>query len=185
MIRMQQATHFAASRAASRDSASPRIRIGASCGDVNRDGNDIFGIAVVESARLCAAALPDQIVASDLVRGVTRGLGYKFVSIGELTLKGLAEPVSAYAIEWTPRTASDDVIALPPKIVPVPTFGLYGRAGEQAIIARCWDAAKQGQRQLVLLAGEPGIGKTRLGSRPDASHTARARSCCWARATRT
>ena len=165
MIRMQQATHLAALRkvAVSRDSASPRIRIGASCGDVSRDGNDIFGIAVVESARLCAVALPDQIVASDLVRGVTRGLGYKFVSIGELTLKGLAEPVSAYAIEWTPRRESDDMIALPPKMVPVPSFGLYGRAGQQAIIARCWDAAKQGQRQVVFLAGEPGIGKTRLG----------------------
>jgi predicted ATPase len=45
----------------------------------------------------------------------------------------------------------------------VPTFGLYGRVREQSIIERCWSAAKAGRRRVVLLAGEPGIGKTRLG----------------------
>ena len=51
---------------------------------------------------------------------------------------------------------------LPPKIVAAPPFGLYGRAAEQTTIARCWAAAKPGLRQVVLLAGKPGIGKTRL-----------------------
>jgi class 3 adenylate cyclase len=160
MIRMQQTTDLAARR----HGEGPRIRIGASSGETNRDGNDIFGISVVEAARLCAAALPDQILVSDLVRGLARGLGYKLVRVGEFTLKGLPEPVSAYAVEWTPREETAGIIALPPKIPAVPTFGLYGRAAEQATIARCWAAAKVGQRQVVLLAGEPGIGKTRLGS---------------------
>lgn len=160
MIRMQQAADVAARR----NSGAPKIRIGASCGETNQDGNDIFGIAVVEAARLCAAALPGQIVASDLVRALTRGLGYKFVHIGEFTLKGIPEPVLAYAVEWIPREDSDDLIALPPRITPVPSFGLYGRAREQAIIARCWKTAQLGQPQIVLLAGEPGIGKTRLAA---------------------
>jgi class 3 adenylate cyclase/tetratricopeptide (TPR) repeat protein len=158
MIRMQQTADMATRR----NSGAPKIRIGASCGETNQDGNDIFGIAVIEAARLCAAALPGQIVTSDLVRGVTRGLGYKFDLIGELTLKGIPEPILAYAVEWIPREDSDDLIALPPRITPVPSFGLYGRAREQAIIARCWEAAQSGQPQIVLLAGEPGIGKTRL-----------------------
>src|SRR2546421_4707331 len=51
-----------------------------------------FGIAVVEAARLCAAALPDHILVSDLVRALTRGLEHKFVTSGEFTLKGLPEP---------------------------------------------------------------------------------------------
>jgi class 3 adenylate cyclase len=159
MIKMQQAADLADRRS----TAPLRIRIGASCGETNREGNDIFGTCVVEAARLCAAALPGQILVSDLVRGLIRGLGYKLTRIGEFTLKGLPEPVSAYAVEWTPRGDFDDMIALPPKIVPVPTLGLYGRAREQAIIERCWSAAKEGRRQIVFLAGEPGIGKTRLG----------------------
>jgi class 3 adenylate cyclase/tetratricopeptide (TPR) repeat protein len=157
MIRMQQAT-------VRRHAGDLRIRIGASCGETNRDGNDIFGIAVVEAARLCAAASPGQILVSDLVRSLTRGLEHKFVAAGEVMLKGLPEPVLTCTVEWSPLDASDEAIPLPPKIAPMPAFGLYGRASEQAIIERCWTAGKQGQRQLVLLAGEPGIGKTRLAS---------------------
>jgi class 3 adenylate cyclase/tetratricopeptide (TPR) repeat protein len=160
MIRMQQTTDLAARR----HGGELKIRIGASCGETSRDGNDIFGITVVEAARLCATASPSQILVSDLVRALTRGLEHKFAAAGELMLRGLPEPVLACTVEWSPLEVSDDVIPLPPKIAPVPPFGLYGRASEQAIIGRCWTAVKQGQRQLVLLAGEPGIGKTRLAS---------------------
>jgi DNA-binding CsgD family transcriptional regulator len=40
--------------------------------------------------------------------------------------------------------------------------GLIGRVAERATIAGCLRAAMDGRRQLVLLAGEPGAGKTRL-----------------------
>jgi class 3 adenylate cyclase/tetratricopeptide (TPR) repeat protein len=160
MIRMQQGVDLAARRCG----GEPRMRIGASSGETTRDGNDLSGIAVVEAARLCAVAVPGQIVVSDLVRGLTRGLGYELVPVGEFALKGLPEPVSGYGVEWSPREDSDDVIALPAKIAPLPSLGLYGRAGEQAIIERCWSAAQEGLRQVVLLAGEPGIGKTRLAA---------------------
>jgi class 3 adenylate cyclase/tetratricopeptide (TPR) repeat protein len=157
-IRMQQATDLAARR----NSEAPKIRIGASSGETNRDGNDIFGISVVEAARLCAAASPGQILVSDLVRGLTRGLGYKLERVGELALKGLPDAVTAFEVRWLPREESADAIALPPKIAPVPALGLYGRAAEQAVLERGWSAAAKGGRQVVLLAGEPGIGKTRL-----------------------
>jgi hypothetical protein len=160
MIRMQQAVDLAARR----HTEQTRIRIGASCGETNRDGNDIFGIAVVEAARLCAVAAPSQILVSDLVRALARGLEYKFVSAGALPLKGLSEPVPACTVEWSPRELSDGSIALPPKISQLSSFGLYGRVREQAAIERCWTAGKQGQRRLVLLTGEPGIGKTRLAT---------------------
>jgi class 3 adenylate cyclase len=99
MIRMQQAADLAARR----NGEQFRMRIGASTGETNREGNDIFGISVVEAARLCAAASQGQILVSDLVRGLIRGLGYNLARIGELTLKGLPEPVSAYTLEWIPR----------------------------------------------------------------------------------
>jgi predicted ATPase/class 3 adenylate cyclase len=158
MVRMQQATDLAARR----NGGEPRIRIGASCGETSRDGNDIFGITVVEAARLCMFAAPGQILVSDLVRALTRGLGYNFVPTGQLMLKGLSDPVPACTVEWSPREMSDESIPLPPKITPVPAFGFYGRDREQAVVERCWTSAKRGQRQLVLLTGEPGIGKTRL-----------------------
>ena len=156
MIRMQQSVNRTACRG-----GELKVRIGASCGETNRDSSDIFGLAVVEAARLCAAALPDQILIADVISNVTRGLEFKFGQVSELALKGLPK-VSARTVEWVPRDASDDVIPLPPSISPVPSFAVYGRADELAIIERSWIAAKRGQRQVVLLAGEPGIGKTRL-----------------------
>ncbi len=115
MIRMQQVTDLAARR----NGGDPKIRIGASCGQTNRDGNDIFGICVVEAARLCAVAEPEQILVADLVRALVRGLGYKFGASSEFTLKGLPEPVSASTVAWEPRPAPDGSIPLPPKILAV------------------------------------------------------------------
>jgi class 3 adenylate cyclase len=158
MIRMQQLTDLAARRGG----GEPRIRIGASCGEINRADNDIFGISVVEAARLCAAAAPGQILVADIVGRLVRSLGYRFRTASEFSLKGMPDPVQACLVEWEPRPAPDGTIPLPPKIVAAPPFGLYGRAAEQGIIARCWADAKRGNRQVVLLAGEPGIGKTRL-----------------------
>jgi predicted ATPase/class 3 adenylate cyclase len=158
MIRMQQMVESAARR----HGGEPRIRIGASCGETSQDGNDIFGLTVVEAARLCAAASPSQILVSDVLRALTRGLGHKFGSAGALTLKGLPEPLQTCTVDWSPREAFDYAIALPPKVPQVPAFGLYGRTNEQSVIERCWKASMHGQRQLALLAGEPGIGKTRL-----------------------
>lgn len=37
-----------------------------------------------------------------------------------------------------------------------------GRAAEREVLARAWRRAAWGERQVVLLAGEPGVGKTRL-----------------------
>src|SRR6201987_204366 len=85
MIRMQQATDLAARR----NGGDPRIRIGASCGEINREDHDIFGISVVEAARLCAAAAPGQILVADFVSRLVRGLGYRFGRASEFNLKGM------------------------------------------------------------------------------------------------
>ena len=40
--------------------------------------------------------------------------------------------------------------------------GLVGRAGERARLTELWRASERGHAQLVLVTGEPGVGKTRL-----------------------
>ncbi len=165
-IRMDRAVDWSARR----EGESLRIRIGASSGETNRDSGDIFGHCVVEAARLCAAAAPGEILISGLVRGLIRGLDYKLRFVGDLALKGLGEPVPAYAVEWTPREEADDIVALPRRIASQPKLGLFGRARELALLNQCWTLAREGRRQLVLLGGEPGIGKTRLGV--EAAHIA-------------
>src|SRR2546423_7495884 len=41
---------------------------------------------------------------------------------------------------------------------------LVGRSAEMARLQTAWEPARAGQRQVVLVAGEPGIGKTRLAA---------------------
>jgi len=113
-IAMQQATN-GAGRGAGRDPV--QIRIGISSGEATREDDDVFGPPVVEAARLCAVAAGDQIVVSDVVRSLARGRGHKFSSLGELTLKGLPEPVASFAVKWEPLAAG---VPLPPRVTKAP-----------------------------------------------------------------
>ena len=93
-----------------------------------------------------------------LARG--RG-GHTFTPVGQITLKGLPEPVAACAVAWEPLGPAAG-IPLPARLGTRAAFAMFGRSGEEEILTRAWEQARDGERQLVLIAGEPGIGKTRL-----------------------
>ena len=138
------------------------VRIGISAGDVSWEGDDCFGTAVVEACRLCDAADEAAILASDVVRVLTgsRG-GHRFTSVGALPLKGLGD-VIAWEVRWEPdRTA---VVPLARDLAPDGELPLVGRDGEREQLERAWKEASAGATRLVLVAGEPGVGKTRLAA---------------------
>jgi DNA-binding SARP family transcriptional activator/tetratricopeptide (TPR) repeat protein len=140
------------------------VRIGLSVGDVSWDGGDCFGTPLVEAARLEAAAEGGQIVCSDFVRVMARGRGgHRFKALGELTLKGLSEPLAACLVEWAPAVEQGG----PPLPVLLARAGrvFVGRDTELERLGVLWQEAAAGpERRLALLAGEPGIGKTRLAA---------------------
>jgi class 3 adenylate cyclase/DNA-binding NarL/FixJ family response regulator len=78
------------------------IRVGVSSGDVRMDGADCFGTAVVEASRLCAQAQGDQVLVSETTRLVGRDRE-ELRLVGDLELKGLAEPVRTWEAEWSPE----------------------------------------------------------------------------------
>ena len=75
------------------------LRVGVAVGDVTEEDGDVFGPAVVTASRLCSAAGEHQILATDMVRMLAgdRG-GHHYEAVGELILKGIAEPVPACTI---------------------------------------------------------------------------------------
>lgn len=83
-------------------SATPlAVSIGISAGEpLTEKGDDLFGAAVQLAARLCAAAVPREILVSLAVRELCAGKPFRFVDRGELELKGLPQPAAAYAVEW-------------------------------------------------------------------------------------
>ncbi|MDP9244030.1 MAG: AAA family ATPase, partial [Chloroflexota bacterium] len=151
------------------------VRVGINAGEVTAEEGDYYGAAVNVAARLCQAADGGQILASDLVRGLVgnRG-GHRFQRLGDLKLKGFSEPVLAWSVAWQPETPSAGEVAprpsnarhwvlqLPAALDPATQIGFVGRTEDVAHLDEVWRAVKGGQRRLVLIAGEPGIGKTRL-----------------------
>jgi class 3 adenylate cyclase len=138
------------------------VRVGISLGDVTFEDEDVHGTTVVEAARLCATAAGGQILASDLIRvlvGSSHAAG--FAPVGPLDLKGLAEPVVACSVAWEPRQLSS---------IPLPAFLtdlgriFVGRDGQLERLGLLWKEAAAGERRVTFLAGEPGVGKTRLAA---------------------
>jgi hypothetical protein len=145
------------------------VRIGLSAGESTVSEGDYFGMPTVEAARLCDRAGPDEILISPAVRMLAgRVSNAELKSVGELELKGLPEPMEAFSVPWRPLEPEAGPgfggMPLPSTLRSVPSVAYVGRAEERALIELASEAARQGDRQIVLLSGEPGIGKTRLAS---------------------
>ncbi|HEX3667653.1 MAG TPA: AAA family ATPase [Acidimicrobiia bacterium] len=138
------------------------IRVGLSAGDVVWEGDDCFGTPVVEARRLCDSAEGAQILVGDVVRILagSRG-GHDFRPIGALELKGLTAPVPAAEVAWQ---VGDHAVPLPSALAGSETIGLVGRVDEMERLWTAWKHARSGEKRLVLLSGEPGVGKTRLAA---------------------
>jgi class 3 adenylate cyclase/tetratricopeptide (TPR) repeat protein len=142
------------------------LRVGLSVGEATREDDDYFGDPVIEAARLCARAEGGQILAADAVRFMAgRRNRNECRSVGPLDLKGLPEPLEAVEVLWEPlgRAESGPTIPLPGRLQVRPLSGVVGRETELSVIK---DATKRvmtgGGRELVLISGEAGLGKTTL-----------------------
>jgi DNA-binding SARP family transcriptional activator/class 3 adenylate cyclase len=95
-VRVQQAVDVGA-----RVGAPLSVRVGLALGDVRFEEGDVFGVPVVEAARLVAVARGGQILATSLVRAVAGGRSTaSFTDLGLLELKGLPGPVAACEVGW-------------------------------------------------------------------------------------
>jgi tetratricopeptide (TPR) repeat protein len=166
MVVFASAVDALACAVAIQQSASNRdveMRVGLHVGEPMRDGDDYFGTPVVVASRLCDAAGAGQILTSDLVHALvgTRG-EFTFVDAGYLPLKGLSEPVATWEVAWQP--IGGDTLLLPAPLLAGERLAFVGRDDHIHELRLQLKKAQDGHRALVMLAGEPGIGKTRLAS---------------------
>ncbi len=99
------------------------LRVGIAAGDVDEADGDVFGLPVVQAARLCAAAEGGEILCSDLARMLAGSrVAAAFESVGALDLKGLDEGVAACRVSWEPL-AESAVVGLPGRLTAVLTSG--------------------------------------------------------------
>ncbi len=92
-------------------------------------------------------------------RGTRKLLGdlFELEDLGSKDLKGIAGPVRAWAA-LRPGSVESRFEALHGSGL----TALVGREEELELLLRRWSKAKTGEGQVVLLSGEPGIGKSRL-----------------------
>ena len=107
------------------------------------------------AARLQALAEPGTVVISSSTRRLTGGL-FDYRDLGTVALKGFAETVPA----WQALGASAAESRF--EALRASTTPLVGRGEEIDLLLRRWEQAKGGEGSVVLLSGEPGIGKSRI-----------------------
>jgi predicted ATPase len=108
------------------------------------------------AARLQSVAEPNSVVIADSTKKLTGNL-FENEDLGTQDLKGIAGAVRAYKA-LRPSSVESRFDALHAGDL----ADLVGRAEELELLLRRWSKAKAGEGQVVLLSGEPGIGKSRL-----------------------
>ena len=141
-----------------------QVRIGIGMGEATQEDGDYFGMPPTEAARLCDKAGTGEIFVGELVRMMAAGRKDCFEPVGALDLKGIPGDYQAYRVTWEPEGAESAAAPLPPVLRGVPPVGYVGRAEQLELVARLRSEGRAGERRVLLLSGEPGIGKTRLST---------------------
>ena len=134
-----------------------QVRVGLNAGEAIREAGDLFGSTVDAAARICAKAAGGQILASETVRGIVGAAkDLQFRDRGRFRLKGFPERWRLLEVAWQeePEPAAAPVLAERTPYI--------GRDAERAELRRLMEQAIAGHGSIVLIRGEPGVGKTRL-----------------------
>src|SRR5215469_6416000 len=144
-----------------------RVRVGIDTGEVvvgdlitSGDGQErgVVGETPNLAARLQGLAEPGTVVIGPQTRRLLGDL-FECRDLGDIEVKGFPEPVHAYQVVRESGTESRFEALHGAVLTP-----LVGREDEIDLLLRQWHRAKGGEGRVVLLSGEPGIGKSRLAA---------------------
>ncbi|MFL6206025.1 MAG: helix-turn-helix transcriptional regulator [Acidimicrobiales bacterium] len=167
-----QAMRCAAVIQADAESTELEVRIGVHAGEPIADEDDVFGTVVNVASRLCAAGGAGEVILSDVVRALVGRRGdFTFEDIGPLALKGLQHPIVAARLVLPGKPSAPTPMATraparvstsmrPERTMLCPV--LVGRSSERDSLRSALDAAADGHGGLVVIAGQAGVGKSRL-----------------------
>jgi serine/threonine protein kinase/tetratricopeptide (TPR) repeat protein len=123
--------------------------------EVKEDVVSLVGDARNVAVRLKDVAVPGQVICTEVIQRLFRDQ-FQCAKLGEQKIKGVNRPVTLFRVE---RVVS---IGSPFELAPAELSPLTGRDHEISLLKDRWDQAQEGMGQVVLLVGEPGLGKSRL-----------------------
>jgi ABC-type oligopeptide transport system substrate-binding subunit/class 3 adenylate cyclase len=138
------------------------VRVGAATGSVvvgevgagSRVEYAAFGDTVNVAARLQSAAEPGSVLVDDATHRAVEGL-FDWREPWQLELKGKSEPGAAWPVAGVAAAGR-------PRGLPGVETRLVGRSRELGLGREALDALRAGRGGVLVVAGDPGIGKTRL-----------------------
>jgi len=136
--------------------ATGLVVVGELVGTGEAQERNVVGETPNLAARLQSAAAPNTVVIAASTRRLTGDL-FEYEPIDAGQLKGFEGPVAAWRVlrERTMQSRFEALRAA--NLMP-----LVGRQEELDLLLRRWQQAKEGEGRVVLISGEPGIGKSRL-----------------------
>src|SRR5246127_3547915 len=135
--------------------ATGLVIVGDLIGDGASQQHEVVGETANLASRLQALAEPDTVVIDGGTRRLVGGL-FEYFALGSVSIKGFRDPVPAWRVMGA--SAVDSRF----EALRVARTPLLGRDEEIELLMRRWQQAKRGDGSVVLISGEPGIGKSRL-----------------------
>ncbi len=160
-------------RSAATTPTGSQMRIGLATGDVDWVDGACNGIAVDVATELLGIALPGQMLVNNVVRWLAgEAVGNVYVPFVAGENDGGDGRIEIFSVDWQSRSAVADVVTemeqpavpLPAGIANAVRQPLVGRDSEWNVLQAAWDRARAGTREVVLIGGEAGAGKTRLAA---------------------
>ncbi len=132
------------------------IHTGPAVVEAGQESVSLVGEARNVAIRLEDFAEPGQIVCSAATHRLIR-VQFDCTGLGHRKIKGMAQPVELFLIRGVGEVRSAVEAAAPAGLTP-----LTGRDHEINLLKDRWEQAREGMGQVVLLVGEPGLGKSRV-----------------------
>jgi class 3 adenylate cyclase len=138
--------------------ATGLVVVGDLIGEGSAQEQSVVGETPNLAARLQGLAEPDAVV---IAAGTRRLVGdlFEYRDLGVVEVKGIAAPVPAWQV-LRPSVVASRFEALRGSAL----TRLIGRDEEIDLLLRRWARAKVGDGQVVLISGEPGLGKSRIAA---------------------
>jgi len=138
--------------------ATGLVVVGDLIGEGSAQEQSVVGETPNLAARLQALAEPDAVVIAASTRRLVGDL-FEYRDLGAVEVKGIAGPLPAWQV-LRPSAVASRFEALRGSAL----SRLVGRDEEIDVLIERWARAKAGKGQVVLVSGEPGIGKSRIAA---------------------
>jgi len=138
--------------------ATGLVVVGDLIGEGSAQEQSVVGETPNLAARLQTLAEPNTVFIAASTRRLVGDL-FEYRDLGAIEVKGIAEPVPAWQV-LRPSAVASRFEALRGSAL----SRLIGRDEEIDLLTRRWARAKTGEGQVVLVSGEPGLGKSRIAA---------------------